>query len=104
VLALRVLVNSKNLSKSHSLRMLSKIVLVSLALGAFAAPQAPAAADQPIPKSGDNGKPNGVFSFEMGKGGPKGGAGGAGGKDAKPAGGKSGRPLNSIKLAFNNSK
>jgi hypothetical protein len=62
-----------------------KIVLASFALGAFAspAPQAPAAADQPIPKSGDNGKPNGIFSFEFGKGTP-GSAGGAkgGGKVA----------------------
>jgi hypothetical protein len=61
--------------------MLSQIVLASLVLGIIAspAPQAPAAVDQPIPKTGDNGKPNGVFSFEMGKG----GAGGKGGK-ARP--------------------
>lgn len=55
---------------THS-KMLHKIVLASLVLGIIAssAPQAPAAADQPIPKTGDNGKPNGVFSFDFGKGG-----------------------------------
>lgn len=65
--------------------MLSKIVFASLVLGIIAspAPQAPAAADQPIPKSGDNGKPNGVFSFEMGKG-SAGGAKGSGEVRAPP--------------------
>jgi hypothetical protein len=53
--------------------MLSEIIVAYLALGAAAAPspQAPAVANQPIPATGENGKPNGIFGFG----------------DAKPAGG-----------------
>jgi hypothetical protein len=65
--------------------MLSKIVLASLVLGIVASPvtQVPTAANQPIPKTGDNGKPNGIFSFDFTKVIAGGGKGGKSGK-ARP--------------------
>jgi hypothetical protein len=66
--------------------MLSNIVLAILAVGASAAPapQAPASANQPIPATGENGLPSGIFGFgdlkpeDMLRGSPKANAGGTG--------------------------
>jgi hypothetical protein len=65
--------------------MLSELVVASLVLGVIASPvtQIPAAANQPIPKTGDNGKPNGIFSFDFAKIIAGGGKGGKSGK-ARP--------------------
>jgi len=66
--------------------MLFGIAFACLAFGATAvpAPQAPAAADQPIPATGENGKPSGIFGFgdlkmeDMLKGSPNANKGGTG--------------------------
>ena len=65
--------------------MLSGIVFACLAFGTTAKPepQAEAAANQPIPATGENGKPSGIFGFdlnprEMMGGGPKANNGGTG--------------------------
>jgi hypothetical protein len=66
--------------------MLSGIVFACLAFGAAAtaAAQAPAAANEPIPATGENGKPSGIFGFgdlrpgDMLKGSPKANKGGTG--------------------------
>ena len=66
--------------------MLSRIVFACLVFGAAATPepQAPAAANQPIPATGENGKPSGIFGFgdlkvqDMMNGSPKGNKGGTG--------------------------
>jgi hypothetical protein len=45
--------------------MLSQFLIAVLAFGAAAspAPQAPAAVNKPIPATGENGKPSGIFGF-----------------------------------------
>jgi hypothetical protein len=65
--------------------MFSGIVFACLAFGAIATPepQAEAAANQPIPATGENGKPSGIFGFDLNpkdmmRGGPKAGKGGTG--------------------------
>jgi hypothetical protein len=70
----------------HQVQMFSGIVFACLAFGAIASPtpQVPAAATQPIPATGENGKPNGIFGFgdlkpeDMLKGGANANKGGTG--------------------------
>jgi hypothetical protein len=47
--------------------MLARIVFACVAFGitVTSTPQAPAAANQPIPATGENGKPSGIFGFDL---------------------------------------